>query len=109
MAPPTFTISTARQKFFALFERVTGHRGRKVIITSRGSENHAVLVGESYLNELEAAAARLRDIESGRTKPTSHFKLIGSMRVADGVDDPVADIRTEQNALWEEKLKSFGR
>jgi len=109
MAPLTFTISTARQKFFALFETVTGHRGRKVVITSRGSEDHAVLVGESYLNELEAAAKRLRDIESGKAKPGSDFKLIGSMRVADGVDDPVAEIRAEQNALWEKKLKSFGR
>jgi PHD/YefM family antitoxin component YafN of YafNO toxin-antitoxin module len=109
MAPLTFTISTARQKFFALFETVTGHRGRKVVITSRGNENHAVLVGESYLNELEAAARRLRDIESGKATPASDFKLIGSMRVADGVDDPVADIRAEQNALWEKKFKSFGR
>jgi len=109
MAPLVFTISTARQKFFSLFQTVTGQRGRKVVITSRGSENHAVLVGESYLNELEAAAKRLRDIESGKAKPASDFKLIGSMRVADGVDDPVADIRAEQNALREKKLKSFGR
>lgn len=108
MAPPSFTISTARQKFFSLFEIVTGHRGRKVVITSRGSANHAVLVGEAYLNELEAAAKRLRDIESGKAKPASDFKLIGSMRIADGVDDPVADVRAEQHALWEKKLRSFG-
>ena len=47
MAPPVFTVSTARQKFFSLFETVTGHRGRKVVITSRGSDNHAVLVREA--------------------------------------------------------------
>jgi PHD/YefM family antitoxin component YafN of YafNO toxin-antitoxin module len=109
MAPPIFTVSTARQKFFSLFEMVTGHRGRKVVIASRGSENHAVLVGESYLNELEAAARRLRDIESGKAKPASDFKLIGSGRVADGVDDPLAGIRRDANALWETKLASFGK
>src|ERR1700682_527837 len=109
MAPPIFTISTARQKFFSLFETVTGHRGRKVVITSSGSENHAVLVGESYLNELEAAAKRLRDIESGKAKSAPDFKLIGSMRIAPGVHDPIADIRAEQNALWEKKLASFGK
>lgn len=109
MAPPIFTVSTARQKFFSLFEAVTGHRGRKVIITSRGSDNHAVLVGESYLNELEAAAMRLRDIESGRAKPASDFKLLGSGRIADTVDDPLADIRSHANALWEKKLTSFGK
>jgi len=107
--PPILTISTARQKFFALFAKVTAHRGRKVIIASRGSEDHAVLVGESYLNELEAAAKRLRDIESGKTKPAPGFKLIGSGRVAQGVEDPLADIRSDANALWEKKLASFGK
>jgi hypothetical protein len=109
MAPPIFTISTARQKFFSLFESVTGHRGRKVIITSRGSENHAVLVGEAYLNDLEAAAKRLRDIESGKAKPASDFRLIGSGRIGDGVEDPLADIRAGGNALWEQKLASLSK
>jgi PHD/YefM family antitoxin component YafN of YafNO toxin-antitoxin module len=108
MAPPIFTISSARQKFFLLFQTVTAHRGRKVVITSRGSENHAVLVGEQYLNELETAAQRLRDIESGKAKPISNFKLMGSGRVNDGVDDPLADIRRDANALWEKKLGSLG-
>ena len=109
MPPPIFTISTARQKFFSLFEIVTGYRGRKVVIKSRGSENHAVVVSESYLDDLEAAAKRLRDIESGKAKPAPDFKLIGSMRIAEGVDDPIADIRAEQKALWEEKLASFSK
>ena len=109
MAPPVFTISAARQKFFSLFATVAGHRGRKVVITSRGSENHAVLVGESYLNELEAAAKRLRDIESGNAKPASDFKLIGSGRIADGVDNPLTDMRRDANALSEKKLASFCR
>ena len=68
-----------------------------------------MLVGESYLNELEAAAARLRDIESGRTKPTSQFKLIGSMRVADGVMIRSPTFVPNRMRFGREKLKSFGR
>jgi PHD/YefM family antitoxin component YafN of YafNO toxin-antitoxin module len=110
MAPPIFTISTARQKFFSLFQTVTGHHGRKVIISSRGSESHAVLVGESYLNELEMAAKRLRAVESGNANPAADFKLIGSGRIADGVeDDPVADLRGDANALWRKKLAALGK
>ena len=103
MSPPIFTISTARQKFFSLFEIVTGHRGRKVVIKSRGSENHAVLVAESYLDELEAAAKRLRDIESGKAKPASGFKLIGSYadRGGSGRSHRGYSCRTE-SALGEE-------
>ncbi len=103
----TISISTARQKFFALFQTVTGHRGRKVVIRSRGSEHHAVLIGESYLNELEAVAKRLRDIESGKVHPASDFKLIGSGRVAEACDDPLDDIKLDDNAMWERKLVSF--
>lgn len=103
----SFTISTARQKFFALFQSVTGHRGRKVVITSRGSEHHAVLVGETYFNELEAAAKRLRDIESGTAHRASDFKLIGSGRVAEPSNGPLGDIRRDHNALSEQKLVSF--
>jgi hypothetical protein len=62
------------------------------------------MVGESYLNELEAAAKRLRDIESGNAKPASDFKLIGSGRIADGIDDPLADMRRDANALWGEEV-----
>ncbi len=90
-----------------MFQAVTGRRGRKVVITSRGSEHHAVLVGESYLHELEAAAKRLRDIESGKAHPASEFKLIGSGRVAEAGDDPLDDIRFGDNAMLERKLASF--
>jgi PHD/YefM family antitoxin component YafN of YafNO toxin-antitoxin module len=108
MAPPIFTISTARQKFFDLFESVTAHRGRKVFITSRGAANRAVLVGEDYLSGLEVAAKKLRDIESGKGGSASDFKLIGSGRIA-GESDPLAEIRAEQRALWDKKLASFGK
>ena len=108
MAPPIFTISTARQKFFDLFEAVTAHFGRKIVITSRGAVNRAVLVGEDYLSGLEVAAKKLRDIESGNARPPSDFRLIGSGRVAEGTD-PLADIRAEQQALWDKKLASFGK
>ena len=109
MAPPIFTISTARQKFFDLFEMVTAHRGRKVVITSRGVVNRAVLVGEDYLSDLEVAAKKLRDIESGSAKPDSDFKLIGSGRVAEDGTDPLGNIRAEQQVLWDRKLGSFGK
>src|SRR5882762_6638659 len=107
MAMPVFTISTARQKFFDLFEAVTTHRGRKIVITRRGAVNRAVLVGEDYLSGLEVAAKKLRDIESGSANPASDFKLIGSGRVVEG-KDPFADIRAEQQAQWSKKLASFG-
>jgi hypothetical protein len=109
MAPPILTISAARQKFFDLFETVTAHRGRKIIITSRGNENHAALVGESYLNDLEAAAKRLRDIESGNQRPASDFKLVGSGQLTSGAEDTLADSRTQANAQWEKKLAAFGK
>jgi PHD/YefM family antitoxin component YafN of YafNO toxin-antitoxin module len=109
MAPPILSISAARQTFFALFETVTGHRGRKVVITSRGVGNRAVLVGEDYLSDLEAAAKRLRDIESGKVKPVRDFKLIGSLRLATEVTDPLAEVRAEANARWEKKLASLGK
>jgi prevent-host-death family protein len=109
MAPPIFTISTARQKFFELFETVTAHHGQKIVITSRGAVNRAVLVGEDYLSGLEVAAKKLRDIESGNARPASDFKLIGSGQITEGVADPLADIRAEQKALSDKKLASFGK
>jgi prevent-host-death family protein len=109
MAPPILSISVARQKLFDLFATVTAHRGRAVIITSRGTQNDAVLVARSHYNELESAAKRLRDIESGKAKPAKDFKLAGSLKIAPGVEDPLADIRAEQNKLWEKKLASFGK
>jgi len=66
-----------------------------------------VLVGESYLNELESAAKRLRDIEAGHGVPADSFKLMGSGRVVAGVEDPVAQIRLEATAAAEKKLASL--
>jgi PHD/YefM family antitoxin component YafN of YafNO toxin-antitoxin module len=109
VAPPIFTISSARQKFFDLFHAVTSRQGRKVIITSRGAASHAVLVGESYLNELESAAKRLHDIESGHGLPADSFKLVGSGRITVGVGDPVAQIRLEAAAAAEKKLASLAK
>ena len=109
MAPPVFTISSARQKFFDLFQAVTSRHGRKVIITSRGAAGHAVLVGESYLNELESAAKRLRDMEAGQGIPADSFKLVGSGRVVAGVEDLVTQIRLEAAAAAEKKLASLAK
>jgi hypothetical protein len=85
------------------------HRGRKVVIASRGAANRAVFVGEDYLSGLEVAAKKLCYIESGNAGQAFEFKLIGSGRIAEGVTDPLADIRAEQLLLWEKKLASFGR
>lgn len=107
MAPSILSISAARKAFFDLFETVTGHRGRKVVITSRGVGNRAVLVGEDYLEELESAAKRLRDIESGKADPAKDFKLTGSLRFARDVDEVLAELRAEQKALSEKKRASL--
>jgi prevent-host-death family protein len=104
MTPPVFTISNARQKFFDLFRAVTTRHGRKVIITSRGATDHAVLIGEAYLNELELAVKRLHDIEAGLGVATDNFKLVGSGQIASTVEDPVAQIRLEAAAAAEKKL-----
>jgi prevent-host-death family protein len=109
MAPLVFTISSARQKFFDLFEAVTSRPGRKVIITSRGAANHAVLVGESYLNELESAAKRLRDMETAHGLPVDSFRLVGSGRITTGIDDPLAEIRAEAKMSAEKKLTSLAK
>lgn len=109
MAPPVFTISVARQKFFDLFKTVTARHGRKVVIAMRGARDHAVLVSEAYLSELETAAQRLRDIEGGRAAPADEFRLLGSGRIAADVDDPVTAIRAEAKVSWERKLASLSK
>jgi hypothetical protein len=96
-------------EFFDLFQAVTSRHGRKVIISSRGAAGHAVLVGEAYLNELESAAKRLRDIEAGRGVPADSFKLVGSGRIAAGVEDPIAQIRLDAAAAAENKLASLAK
>jgi hypothetical protein len=65
-------------------------------------------VKKPYLNDLELAAKKLRDIESGKIRPASNFRLIGSGCIAEGVAHALVDIRAEQQALWEKKLASFG-
>jgi hypothetical protein len=80
-----------------------------VIITSRGTASHAVLVGESYLNELESAARRLHDIEAGHGLPADSFKLVGGGRITAGVEDPVAQIRLEATAAAQKKLASLAK
>jgi hypothetical protein len=50
---------------------------------------------------------KLRDIKSGNARPASDFKLIGSGHIAEGVRDPQAEIRAEQQALSDKKLASL--
>lgn len=99
------SISNARQKFFDLFQAVTKRYGHKVIITSRGGSAHAVLVAESYLNELEAAAKKLRDIEGDTRAPARDFKIVGSGKLV--IDDPIGELRRQANAAAEKKLASL--
>jgi len=107
VASPVFTISSARQRFFALFRAVTSRPGRRVTITSRGAAGHAVLVGESYLDELEAAARRLRELQAGQGMPAEAFRLLGSGTLAAGVEDPATRIRLEAATAAERKLASL--
>lgn len=107
MAVPMFTISNARQKFFALFQAVTRRKGHRVVIASRGSADHAVLIGESYFNELEAAARRLRNIEGDSMASAGTFRIIGSARIM--ADDPVAELRLAAGDAAGKKLASVSR
>ncbi len=108
MSVKTVTISSARQALFELFSAVTTRRGRKVIITSRGVAAHAVLVDGAYLEELESAAKRLRDIQSEKAG-VPRFRLIGSLRPGARGDegDPLAAVRTAAGKQADEKIASF--
>ena len=68
-----------------------------------------MLVGESYLNELESAAKRLHDIEAGHGVPADSFKLVGSGRVTAAIEVPVGQIRLEAAAAAEQKLVSLAK
>ena len=109
MAIKSVTISSARQALFELFNAVITRRGHKVIITSRGMAAHAVLVDGAYLEELESAAKRLRDLQSRKTD-TPRFRLIGSLRPGAGDDegDPLAAVRAKAGRQADEKIVSFG-
>lgn len=88
-------LSAARAELFELFEEVTARDGVKVVIAHRNSPKRAVLVSEDYLEHLEEISKR----------PTSSFKLIGSMKL--NVDDPLAATRAEQKLLAARKLRSL--
>lgn len=97
----TVTASQARQELFKLMEQVTKAEGTdRVVIRRRGSPEGVALVRESYVRYLEerveAAAA---------ATPTKPFRLIGSGTVDGDVKEVIAEIRAEQNRLFEEKMK----
>lgn len=87
---------------------MTARRGRKVIITSRGVAAQAVLVDSIYLEELESAAKRLREIQSGKAD-APRFRLIGSLRpgVSGEEEDPLALVRAEAGRRADKKIDSF--
>jgi hypothetical protein len=52
-------------------------------------------------------ATRLHDIEVGHDLPTASFKLVGSGRIAVGIEDVVARTQLEATATEEKKLASL--
>ena len=89
------TLSQARSELFTLFEEVTAHAGRKIVLRHRGSEHDAVLVSRQYLRLLEQARA---DAASGS------FSLFGSATLNGDVEQALAAIRSECTSAFEKKL-----
>lgn len=84
MAKP-LNISTARKQLPAIFDRVTGRRGAKVVIRRRDGDREAVLVDRGYVEALEAASRRLS------SEPD--FRLVGSGEAICDVEEALAEIR----------------
>jgi hypothetical protein len=40
-------------------------------------------------------------------RPVDGFRLVGSGRIAAGIKDPLAELRTSAQVLWEKKLDSI--
>lgn len=93
------TLSQARGELFTLFEEVTAHAGRKIILRHRGSEHDAVLVSRDYLRVLEQARA---DAASGS------FALFGSATLHGDLEEGLAAIRTEAAAAFDRKMATVG-
>lgn len=97
----TVTASQARQELFRLMEQVAGSEGRdRVVIRRRGSPEGVALVRESYVRYLET---RVEAAEA--SQPKKPFRLAGSLTVNGDVEEIIAEIRAEQNRLFEEKME----
>lgn len=94
------TLSQARAELFALFEEVTAHAGRKVILRHRGSDRDAVLVSRQYLHLLEQARPGAA---------TASFSLFGSAVLDGDLEQALADIRAGAAAAFDDKVERIGR
>lgn len=88
-------LSQARAELFALFEDVTTHAGRKVILRHRGGGRDAVLVSREYLERIERAQA---SAEGGS------FSLFGSATLNRPLEEALGEIRQDAAAASERKL-----
>lgn len=93
------TLSQARAELFTLFEEVTAHAGRKIILRHRGATHEAVLVSREYLRLLEQARA---DATSGS------FSLFGSATSKGDLEQALAAIRAEAAGAFERKITATG-
>jgi hypothetical protein len=93
------TLSQARSELFALFDEVTAHAGRKIVLRHRGSEHEVVLVRRDYLRLLEQA----RD-----AAVSGSFSLFGSATLNGDLEQALAAIRAEAAGAFEHKIAAAG-
>ncbi len=91
-------LSQARTDLFGIFEDVTKHPGRKVVLRHRGSDAEAVVVSRDYLARLERGAACAVD---------STFSLFGSAVIHGSVDEVLREVRRDAEAGLEKKLANL--
>jgi PHD/YefM family antitoxin component YafN of YafNO toxin-antitoxin module len=102
-------VSEARAHLFDLYDHVALHSGEMVRIARRGQPKRVVLVGEEYIEALQAQVRalteQLRAIAAGGAKPA--FSLIGSATLQVPANDVFAATRARQAELAEEKRRAL--
>jgi PHD/YefM family antitoxin component YafN of YafNO toxin-antitoxin module len=102
-------VSEARAHLFDLYDSVTQHSGRMVRIARRGQSKRVVLVGEEYIEALQAQVRaltqQLKAIASGGARPS--FSLIGSATLQVPADDVFAATRARQAELADAKRRTL--
>lgn len=91
-------LSQARAELFALFEDVTAHSGRRIILRHRGGGRDAVLVSREYLERIE------------RAQPGAgggSFSLVGSATLNRPLEEALAEIRRDAASASEQKLTAM--
>ncbi len=102
-------VSEARAHLFDLYDRVAQHSGQMVRIARRGQSKRVVLVGEDYIEALQAQVRaltqQLKAVVSGGARPV--FSLIGSATLQVPADDVFAATRARQAELAAAKRQSL--